>query len=575
MSLRSRPITDRQKLLSLGPLESLKDMLTRANNAYGDSPAIVDKIGNTVVTHSMRELKEKVDALGTSLMSMGLQGERIAIIGENSFNWALSFLAITCGVGVAVPLDKELTDEGLCELMHKADVKAVFCSRTYCRAAELYMQSNSNAISITLDKPNMEKGFVHIDELLCIGAQLLQDGDDSFLLSEPHADMLCAILFTSGTTGANKGVMLTHGNFTANIDAVAREVPLEDSVLSVLPMNHIYELNCTFLSCLYLNVCIYINDSLRKISENFNRFSPKMAIVVPLFLEMFYKNIWQTAQKNNKAAKLKFGIRLSNFLMSFGIDLRHRLFAEVREAFGGELSLMIVGGAPVDAKYVKGLSDLGFDIYIGYGLTEASPIAALNQNGRKYPKSSGFPFEGNEYRIFNPDENGVGEIHLRGKNIFNGYYNDSEATAASFDGEWFKTGDYGKISKKSGLQIVGRKKNLIVLSNGKNVHPEEIEAVIKDELPYVAEAVVIEGRQTIRGECLSIIKALVNVEQDSHPELRVKEFEARLTEDIKKVNARLPGYKAVSKVQLILTPFETTSTKKVIRAKLVKLYSSE
>lgn len=572
--INSTSIPKRGAVLKKGPLVNLKDMLERIDSVYGESTAIIEKINGKAVSYSAHELKLKVDFLGTALTDMGLKGKNIALVGENSFNWVVAFLAVTCGVGTAIPLDKELTDEELDLLMYKGDAEALICSKTYYSAAKLHIKNDPHFPCVVTNRSYGDEGFCYIEDLFERGRKLIEQGDRRFLDAELPPDALATVNFTSGTTGANKGVMLTQHNIVSNIDGIANNAPLGKVTFSVLPMNHIYELNCNMLPMLYINTVVCINDSLRNLMANFKLYRPDTILIVPLFLEKIYNSIWEEAEKTGQAEKLRRAIALSNKLLKVGIDLRSVLFKKVRESFGGRLSLVISGGAPAEPKYITGLTDLGFMVYIGYGLTEASPIAALNMNGRRSPDSCGVPFPGSEFFINEPDENGIGEVFIRGENVTRGYYNDIVATVESFENGWFKTGDYGTTDENGGLCLKGRKKNLIVLSNGKNVHPEEIESLIREQIPYIRETVVMEAENEAHGKKQKIIKALVYIDSSDLPGRSESEIEDMVNEDVRRVNTLLPGYKTVSSVSVVTEDFEKTSTKKIMRHKVIEKYGT-
>ncbi|MGI6773503.1 MAG: AMP-binding protein [Clostridiales bacterium] len=561
-----------EALFAQPELENFQQMIRRAAEMHGDKAAVAERVGDSVVEHSANELRHTVEAIGTALIDLGLDGKNIAIIGENSYPWILAFLSIVCGVGTAVPLDKELTDKELCKLITKGDVEAVFASSTYVNAVKLHKEQSDSLRYQFLLTPGSEEGFIGIDELIAKGEALLNAGDRRYLDKEISPDDLVAIFFTSGTTGANKGVMLTHRNMTNNIEGMVQNVVFRESTFSILPMNHIYELNCNVLPLIYIGVKICINDSLKNLMANFQLFKPHMVMLVPIFVETFYNSIWAEAEKTGQAEKLRQAVEYSNSLLNQGIDKRAEIFASIRQKFGGNLSLMISGGAPCNPKFLKGLGDFGFRIYVGYGLTEAAPIASLNLDGGTYPESTGIPFHTTQYMLYEPDADGIGEVWLRGDSITKGYYKDEQATKDSFEDGWFKTGDYGRIDQHGHLCLVGRKKSLIILNNGKNVHPEEIENLVKDEITYIREIVVLEAQKEILGTAQQIIAAIAFIDTSDFPEMSLSEIWEMASADINKVNKKLPGYKMIRDVTVITEDFEKTSTKKIIRQKAIEKY---
>ncbi len=568
--MRSDFSAQRKAMLAQGPLSDLREMVNRIE-AYGTDTVIVEKKDTQKIQYSAQKLCDDVRSLATALADMGLCGCNIALLAENSYRWVVVFLAIACGLGTAVPLDKELTENELDELLAKSNAAALFCSSTFYETA----LRNKDRLQAVFAMDEEAEGLLCWDALLTQGKQLRNKGDRRFEEFSVTDENIAAVIFTSGTTGANKGVQLTQKNLVSNINAVAEHVPVEESTISVLPMNHIYELNCNILPMLYIHTVIYINDRMRNLMRNFRFFKPKMAVVVPLFLESFYEHIRQKLRKDGLDQKTERSIALSNRLLDGGIDIRRTLFKRIHEYFGGELTLLICGGAPANAKYIKGLTELGFDIYVGYGLTEASPIAALNTGTRNRPDSVGRPFYNTEIHIHAPNEDGEGEVWLRGENISPGYYDDLSATADSFENGWFKTGDFGKMTADGYLVLTGRKKNLIILDNGKNVHPEEIESVIRTCIPYVREAVVMETEKEIFGTLQKIIAAVLYVDPDDFPMLTAQEIEQQVKDDMLSVNAKLPGYKSVSHVLVAHNSFQKTSTNKILRSKVIEQYGKE
>ncbi len=571
MLMRSDFSAQRKAMLAQGPLSDLRELVNRIG-AYGSDTVIVEKKDSQKIHYSAEKLCDDVRSLATALAEMGFCGCNIALLGENSYRWIVAFLAITCGLGVAVPLDKELTEDELDELLCKSNAAALFCSSTFFETGLRNKTENSRLRSV-FAMDNEADGLLGWDDLLTKGKHLRNQGDHRFEDFCITPESIVAVIFTSGTTGPNKGVQLSQKNFVSNINAIAAHVSVEDSTISILPMNHIYELNCNILPMLYIHTVIYINDRMRNLMRNFRFFKPAMAVVVPLFLESFYNHIWQGLRKDGSDKKTERAIALSNKLLETGIDIRRNLFKDIHAYFGDELKILICGGAPVEPKYVKGLTDLGFDIYVGYGLTEAAPIAALNTDTRHYPDSVGTAFFNADIHIHAPNEDGEGEVWLRGENISPGYYNDSAATMDSFENGWFKTGDIGKLTPNGYLILTGRKKNLIILDNGKNVHPEEIESILRRRIPYVREIVVMECEKEIFGELQKIIAAVVYVDAADFEGMTETEIEAVTRADVMAVNADLPGYKAINHVIISQHGFQKTSTSKILRRKVIEEYT--
>lgn len=560
----------------MGDLDTLQTLIARTYATYGDRLAMVEKNKDQLINHTSRELCESIYAVGTALNAMGLHGKHIAMLGEGSFNWIVSFFAVACGVGISVPLDKELTDYELSKLMTKADCEAVFCSKTYFKTAKLHMQNDERVKNVfTLNGKCDDEGFMSIDELIKKGKELIANGDRSYIDAKIEKDDVAAIVFTSGTTGANKGVMLTHYNFSSNVDGIIDTITQEATSFSVLPMNHVYELSCNIMTSIYMNAVIYINDSLRNILPNIQLFKPDAFNSVPLILEGIYNGIWAAAAQRGKAEPLKKLVKLSNKLLAHGIDLRNVLFASIRKNFGNTFPTLVCGGAPSRLEHVTGLYAFGFNVYQGYGLTESSPTVTLNLHAGTSPESAGFAFPKAKFKIVDPDENGVGEIWITGANLFKGYYKDEEATKASFEGEWFKTGDYGRTNDKHELFVVGRKKNLIILDNGKNVFPEEVESAVMEGIRYVHEVVAFEAVKNIKGKDHKMIAVGVYVDPKDFPEKSHEEIEKQVLDDMTNVNRNMSAYKRIQDVMVSFEEFPKTSTRKVVRQKVIDAYNEK
>lgn len=571
MQMRSDFSMQRKAMLRQGPLSDLRELVNRIE-MYGEDTLIVERHDTQKVQHSAKELCDDVRALATALVDSGVCGCNIAILSENSYRWIVAFLAVSCGVGTVVPLDKELTESELDVLLQNGNAEALFCSSTFFDTVIRNLNKKAG-LRCAFSMDSQSDDLPLWEELIAKGKLLRRQDDRRFEDLQVNPDDVAAVIFTSGTTGPNKGVMLTHKNFVSNINAIAENVSVGESTISILPMNHVYELNCNILPMLYIHSVICINDRMRNLMRNFRFFKPSMAVVVPLFLESFYEHIRQKLRKDGIDQKTERAIVLSNQLLECGIDIRRSLFKRIHEYFGGELRLLICGGAPANAKYIKGLTELGFDIYVGYGLTEAAPIAAINANTRLYPDRVGQAFYNTKIHIHAPDEDGNGEVWLRGENITPGYYNDPQATAESFENGWFKTGDIGKMTDDGQLILTGRKKNLIILDNGKNVHPEEIEDLLLDRIPYIREVVVFESEKEIFGAMQKIIAAVVYVDSADFKGKTTADIENMVKSDVMTVNADLPGYKALSRVMVSQNEFQKTATNKILRRKVIEEYT--
>ena len=487
-----------------------------------------------------------IERLGTYLLSKGLHSDHIAIIGENSTEWVLSFLAVTNSGNTAVPLDRGLPNEDLAELVLHCDCGAVIFSEKN-RATMEFLQGRGKPYTDMMYMPLSE-----FDAYVADGARLLDEGNTQFKDAGETIgrDTLASIVYTSGTTGKMKGVMLSHGNLASNTVAGCRFAEGDNAQL-LLPLHHTFAWSSQMLAAFIYIKDLHISGDLKHVLRDFQRNHPQNVAAVPLMADMLYKGIWDTAKRSGRDKKLKRGIRLSRFLMKFGIDKRRSLFREVHENFGGRLALIFCGGAALDPEIEKGLYDLGIQVLGGYGITECSPIVSANRNHYYKFGSVGLPLPCNRIKIDDPDENGIGEIMVAGSNVMLGYYKDPEATEEAFAGEWFRTGDYGRIDKDGFLFITGRKKNLIILANGENVMPEELEMKL-GRLEYVADVVCYEEKGSITAEFY--------LDEEHFPDAR-----SRLEEDIGIFNRTMPMHKNISGVKIRDIPFEKTTTMKIKR----------
>jgi len=487
-----------------------------------------------------------VERLGTYLLSLGLHSDHIAIIGENSTEWVLSFLAVTNSGNTAVPIDRGLPNEDLAELVLHSDCRAILYSEK-CRRTMEFLQD--------LGKPYIDIMYMPLSEFdayVADGARLLDEGNTQFedVGETIGRDTLASIVYTSGTSGRMKGVMLSHGNLTSDTVGACRTAEGENAQL-LLPLHHTFAWSSQMLAAFIYIKDLHISGNLKHILRDFQRNCPQNVAAVPMIVDMLYKGVWDTAKRSGSDRRLKRGIRLSRFLMKFGIDRRRSLFREVHENFGGRLALIICGGAALDPETEKGLYDLGIQVLNGYGITECSPIVSVNRNHHYKFGSVGLPLPCNRIKIDDPDENGIGEIMVAGSNVMLGYYKDPEANKEAFAGEWFRTGDYGRIDKDGFLFITGRKKNLIILANGENVMPEELEMKL-GRLEYVVDVVCYEENGSITAEFY--------LDEEHFSDAR-----SRLEEDIGIFNRTMPMQKNISGVKIRDIPFEKTTTMKIKR----------
>lgn len=492
---------------------------------------------------SFNEVWHDTVGLGQYLFKNGLEGKKVAILSENSYYWIACFYALMTGRYVTIPLDAKLTDADLVGIMVKSKCDAIFYSDDFAGTIER-MKADEN-VKIT--------NYIKISDFYSLieeGHEDLKNGNKSYLENPPQPEDLATIVFTSGTTGKSKGVMLSHKNITASAVASAKVIQGTNAI-GFLPMNHLF----AWASALFLSNVFqawgYICRSLKDIPGDMKKYSPQNMAGVPMLVETIYKTIWRTAEQKGSADKLRKGLKISNFLMKYGIDVRRKLFKEVIAGVGGSLEYIVCGGAYLDPKYEKGMTDLGIDILCAYGTTECSPGVTINTQYEHRSGSCGKPMLCCQVKINNPDEDGVGEIFVRGDNVMMGYFEDEEATASVFDGDWFMTGDYGYMDKDGFLYFVGRKKNLIVLSNGKNVAPEELEDQLM-KIEYVKEVLVYGENDVINAEFFLDETLCENAKE-------------QIKKDVDEFNRTLPLYKRIRVVKTRDTEFPKTTTLKIKR----------
>ena len=482
--------------------------------------------------------------LGQYLYKHGMSGKKVAILSDNSYYWIACFYSCLTGKYTAIPIDAKLMDEDIIDIMVRSKCDAIYYSDDFAGTIEKMKKAEGVCVSLYMKISDFY-------DLIAEGHADLEAGNKNYLDEIPTPDDIASIVFTSGTTGKSKGVMLSHRNITASAVASAKVIQ-GDHAIGFLPMNHTF----AWASALFLsNVFIgwgYICRSLKDIPNDMKKYHPQNIAGVPLLIETIYKTVWRTAEKNGQADKLRKGLKISNFLLKFGIDVRRKLFKQVIDGVGGELEYLVIGGAYLDPKYEKGMNDFGIQIFNAYGTTECSPGVTISTFQDHKVGSCGKPMLCCEVKIHEPDEDGVGEIWVKGDNVMVGYYEDPEATASVFEGDWFKTGDYGYFDDEGFLFYMGRKKNLIVLSNGKNVSPEELEDKVMCNIEYVKEVMVYDEDNFITGEFY--------LDEDLCPDAK-----ERIKADITELNRSLPTYKRILKVKTRDTEFPKTTTLKIKR----------
>lgn len=538
--------------------------------AHGDSIAYryyTDVTCRRIADISYSELADGVVACAAALEDMGLTGGRIAIIAETSVSWITAYLGATSGGSVAIPIDRELPFEEILGFLAQSHADAVVYGRSFDDRFDAVIGTLPTVRYFFPVNPNCpsvgREGVVAFSALLDCGRT-----HTDYHLPDTDPDTLAEMLFTSGTTGTSKCVMLCRRNILAAVNSACESVEFfpEDTIVSVLPIHHTYEL-CCMLAALNYGMTIGINDSVRHALRSFANFRPTGLILVPLFLETMYKKIWDEARKKKATGKLRFALGLSRFLRVFGIDARRKLFSSVLSAFGGRLERIVCGGAPLDPKIAAGFDDFGITVMEGYGITECSPLIAVNPYFALKRGSVGPAVPCCDVRIDDaaPGEHGFpeGEITVRGDNVMLGYCNNEEENARAFtpDGR-YRTGDIGYMDKDGYIFITGRKKSVIVLENGKNVFPEEIEEYLA-RVTGVLESVVV-GRKADESNHITLTAVIVP-DPAVFPDPLSPDTEKALHDAVQALNKKLVAFKQIRAVEIRPEPFEKTTSKKIKR----------
>lgn len=548
-----------QKLYEAEELENIRDILANAVDKYPDNNAFIlkDEPKSRQYEYiTYRRFQEEINALGTALMQMGYAGKRIAVISPNRYEWALAYFAVLNGVGIVVPLDKGLPEGEISSLLERSRCDAVIFSREY---AEAFKERKD----IGLFCMDEGEGFTYIGELVEKGKKSLAQGNRQYLDVPIPCEEMRVILFTSGTTSASKAVMLSHRNIAANIYAMAccERFFATDVNLAFLPFHHTFG-STGLLMFLAHGAANVFCDGLRYVSQNLEEYKVTVFVCVPLIIESMYKKILQTAEKKGSLKKLMLGRKISRLLMKIGIDIRAKLFKEVLDGLGGHMRFVISGASAIDSEVPKAFNEFGILTVQGYGLTETSPVLTAENEKCIRSGSVGIPLLNVEIKIDSPDAQGIGEIIARGPNVMMGYYENKEATDEVLRGGWFHTGDLGYIDRDGYVFITGRKKNVIVLKNGKNVFPEELEILV-NELPYVTESMVF-GFPKDDDYTVSVkIVYDEGIFGSENPE-------GIIWEDIKKINARIAKHQYIKKLILSTEPMEKTTTAKIKRFEEIK-----
>ncbi len=560
--MRNRP------LYEVREIENLKQMLKESAELYKDNTAYLVKNDKKEYINIMYpQVLDDMNALGTALIDLGLKGKRIAVIGENRYEWAISYLAVINGVGVIVPLDKQLPQNEIISCMKRAEVDCVIYSGKLQETIDVIAEMEDMAsFYINMDLENEDGKYLSLKKLINKGKELVKSGNSEYINAKIDIDDMAELLFTSGTTAKSKAVMLSQKNIVYNLHQMCQMVHIKDNdvFLSMLPMHHVYECVCGFLVPLYRGAAVAYCEGLRYIQKNLEEAHVSVFLSVPLVFETLYKKIWEAIDKQGKTKLVKTMIKITNILDKIGIHLKRKIFKDIHNQLGGRARLYIAGAAGINPEVSKGFRDFGILAIQGYGLTECAPIVAVNRNNAHKDASVGLPLVGTELMVVNVNEDGVGEIITKGDHVMLGYYENEEATKENLKDGWFYTGDLGYQDDDGFVYITGRKKNVLITKNGKNVYPEEIEALLNDS-DYIEESMVY--LKPVKDDLVLSAEIRVNKEyiEENFKDISKEELKKIIWEEVKRIQQDLVIYKHIKEIHIRETEFEKTTTLKIKR----------
>ena len=526
---------------------------------------------NEIVKITYKQYIDDIIGLSSKFLSLGLAGKRIAIISHNKYPWPVSYMAIQTGGMIGVPLDYQLPINEIELSLIRSNAEAIIFEEHFIDTFKKIRENGKTNLKyyICMELNEDTDGFLSFQKLVDEGRKLVLDGNDDFSKVKIDSNKMSVLLFTSGTTGQSKIVMLSQRNICSNVSAMTTLIKMrdDDNVLSFLPLHHTFECTATFLYCNYTGCTICYADSIKQIPKNLLEYDISGVVCVPALLEIVYRQVNRTIKAKELTIPFKILIGISNFLRIFHIDIRRKAFKSIYDSLGHKLRLILYGAASVDKKVIKFFENIGIVVVGGYGLTETSPVIACENDKYRSPGSVGFPLFCEEVKIDNPDENGNGEILVKGPNVMLGYYENEEATKEIFESGWLHTGDIGKFDKKGFLYITGRIKDMIVLENGKKVFPHEIESLLNNS-DLITESFVYAKREN---KNLKLGVKLVYSEDNEALKGKTKdEIFNMLSDEVKKVNSEIPKYKHIQYVTITTTPLIKTTTQKIKRFEEMK-----
>ena len=571
------------KQYEISDYKTIKEVFQKSTIKYAENTFILEKFNNKEPFKEIKykEFRSDVISLGTALNDyLKLKNAPIIIIGENTYHWYVSYMALLCGSGIAVPVDKELPENEIENVINRSEAQAVIYSTKKKEVIDKIKENNNINVKYFIQMNSSEElsgNSVGLDYLIKQGNILINSGNNNYMDIEIDPEEFKVLIFTSGTTSNSKGVMICNRNLAENINAVSAFVKIyqSDRFMSILPLHHTYESTIGFLLPMAHGSSVGVCQGLRYIVSDLKELNPTAMLTVPLLVENLYKKINANIEKSKKDGMVKSMIHITNALKNVGIDIKRKVFSEIHENLGGNIRIIVSAAAPIDAKIGRWLEDIGITFLQGYGLTETAPIAALTPEYKTKVGSAGKPVICADIKIDNPNENGEGEVLIKSSTLMLGYYKDEEATNEVMEGEYFHSGDIGYLDDEGYLYITGRCKNVIVTQNGKNIYPEEIELLLGD-IPEIKESMVY-GKQDLekKGEKELVITARVipnldEIEKKHGKDLTEEQIYNIIWEEIKNVNRKLTSYKAIKSLEIKNDEFEKTTTMKIKRYAEIK-----
>ncbi|MBS6251772.1 MAG: AMP-dependent synthetase/ligase [Clostridia bacterium] len=567
-----------RKVYESREVKTYREMIEYSTKNYAKNIAYTYKKDYTAkeieyVEKTYEQVGKDVKAFSTLLLNKNLEGKRVVLIGNNRYEWCITYFATTTGNMVIVPMDKALPDNEIESLVKRSEAEVAVFDKKYAEVMKKIKKDDSTNLNMLICMDEIEDIEIEkFSDLLNKGNKLVESGDKKYDKIKVNPNEMSIMLFTSGTTNEPKAVMLSQKNICANLTDIACWVKLypTDRLLSFLPIHHTFECTITFLYGFYSGCTVAFCDGLKYIQKNLAEYKISIFVAVPLVLETMYKKITKAIEEKGKTKLINTMSKISNALLKCKIDLRKVFFKQVLDNFGGNLRLVLYGAAPMNKDTIVGFNNLGIDLVQGYGLTETSPVISAETDKEKRPGSVGLVLPTLEAKIINPDENGEGELAVKGPSVMMGYYkNDEENKKALKDG-WFYTGDYAYIDKDGFLFITGRKKDIIVLKNGKNVYPQEIEFLI-NKLPYVTESLVYQ-RERSNTDTMLCAKIVYDKDiiKDVLGDKKEEEYKNIIWNEIKEINKTLPVFKHIKNIDITTEPFVKTTTQKVKRYEELK-----